>query len=230
MKRKELIIAIDGPAASGKSTTARNVARRLGYLHIDTGAMYRAFTLKVLREGIDPSDTARIVQIVDTSHVELRGKGSTLSVLLDGEDVTSEIRREDVTHAVSEVSSIRAVRAAMVREQQRLGRGGGVVLEGRDIGTVVFPDADLKIFMVASIEERATRRQRELREQGVGVSHERLVREIRERDKKDSTRAESPLSRAEGAIELDTSGLSIEEQVQRVVDEAARVLKGRERV
>jgi cytidylate kinase len=228
VKRKELIIAIDGPAASGKSTTARNVARRLGYLHIDTGAMYRAFTLKVLREGIDPSDTSGIARIVDTSHVELRGRGSTLSVLLDGEDVTSEIRREEVTRAVSEVSSIRPVRAAMVREQRRLGRDGGVVLEGRDIGTVVFPDADLKIFMVASIEERATRRQRELQEQGVEVSHAKLLSEIRERDRKDSMRTESPLTRAEDAIVLDTSGLSIEEQVQRVVAEAAIVLKERE--
>jgi CMP/dCMP kinase len=230
VKRKELIIAIDGPAASGKSTTARNVARRLGYLHIDTGAMYRAFTLKVLREGIDPSDTANIVRIVATSHVELREEESSLSILLDGEDVTGEIRREAVTRAVSAVSSIKAVREAMVREQRRLGRDGGVVLEGRDIGTVVFPDADLKIFMVAGIEERAARRQRELQEQGVEVPIERLLQEIRGRDSQDSTRTESPLTRAEDAIVLDTSGLSIEQQVQRVVDEAVKLLKEREQV
>ena len=228
MKRKELIIAIDGPAASGKSTTARLVARTLGYLHIDTGAMYRAFTLKVLREGIAPSDTENIARIIAESHVELRQEDTSLSVFLDGENVSGDIRSEKVTRIVSAVSSIKAVRAAMVQEQRRLGRNGGVVLEGRDIGTVVFPDADLKIFMMAGIEERATRRKQELQQQGVEMPVDRLLKEIRERDIQDSTRAESPLIRAEDAILIDTSGLGIEEQVDRVVEEAVKLLKERE--
>ncbi len=216
---KKLIIAIDGPAASGKSTTARLVSQRLGYLHIDTGAMYRAFTLKVLRAGISPSAIEQVSRIAGESRVELRPDGT---VLLDGEDVTGEIRSEDVTRAVSEVSALRAVRSAMVREQRRLGSQGGVVLEGRDIGTVVFPDADLKVFMVAGIEQRATRRQEELAAKGIDVALETLVEEIQERDRLDSTRTESPLIRAIDAIVLDTSALSIDEQVERVIQEVKK--------
>ncbi len=217
MSHKKLVIAIDGPAAAGKSTTAKLVAGRLGYLHVDTGAMYRAVTLKVLRAGIAPDDRNRISEIVGSTRVELRRSADDLTVLLDGEDVSREIREPRVTRAVSAVSSLHDVRAAMVREQRRMGKDGGIVLEGRDIGTVVFPDADLKFFMVATIEARALRRQAELRERGVEAELDSLRREIEERDRTDSTRSESPLRKAADAIEVDTSSMTIAEQVEFVV-------------
>lgn len=220
MSRKKLVIAIDGPAASGKSTTARLVAARLGYLHIDTGAMYRAFTLKLLRSGLDGFYSRKIAQLAEATRIELQPENGSLKVLLDGEDVTEKIRSPEVTAAVSSVSTVREVRLAMVKEQRRLGKAGGVVLEGRDIGTVVFPDADLKIFMVASIEARALRRQREMEAQGIVADLETLIKEIRERDEKDSSREESPLRKADDAIELDTSTMTIDEQVEFVVQKA----------
>lgn len=220
MSRKKLVIAIDGPAASGKSTTAKLVAARLGYLHIDTGAMYRAFTLKLLRSGQDRFYSKKIATLADSTRIELLPDNGSLKVLLDGEDVTENIRSSEVTTAVSSVSAVREVRQAMVREQRRLGKGGGVVLEGRDIGTVVFPDAELKIFMVASIEARALRRQRELEAKGVTADLDTLIKEIRERDEKDSRREESPLRKADDAIVLDTSTMTIDEQVEFVVQKA----------
>ncbi len=220
MSRKKLVIAIDGPAASGKSTTAKLVAARLSYLHIDTGAMYRAFTLKILRSGVDGFYSKKITSLAEATRIELQPDNGSLKVLLDGEDVTEQIRSPEVTTAVSSVSSVRDVRLALVREQRRLGKDGGVVLEGRDIGTVVFPDADLKIFMVASLEARALRRQRELAAKGISTDLEALMREIRERDEKDSSREESPLRKADDAIVLDTTALTIEEQVEFVVQKA----------
>jgi len=217
MSSRNLVIAIDGPAASGKSTTARLVAQRLGYLHVDTGAMYRAITLKVLRAGIPPGDGRRIAALLPSTHVALHRAGNGTRVDLDGEDVTDEIRTPGVTRAVSAVSRHRAVREAMVREQRRLGAEGGIVLEGRDIGTVVFPDADLKFFITAGIEARAQRRLEELRGRGMQADPEKLREEIRERDTLDSTRAESPLRKADDAVEIDTSGITIEEQVAAVV-------------
>jgi cytidylate kinase len=220
LSRKKLVIAIDGPAASGKSTTAKLVAARLGYLHIDTGAMYRAFTLKILRSGVDGFYSKKIASLAEATRIELQPDNGSLKVLLDGEDVTEQIRSPEVTTAVSSVSSVRDVRQALVKEQRRLGKDGGVVLEGRDIGTVVFPDADLKIFMVASIEARALRRQRELAAKGISTDLEALMREIRERDEKDSSREESPLRKADDAIVLDTTSLTIDEQVEFVVQKA----------
>jgi cytidylate kinase len=220
LSRKKLVIAIDGPAASGKSTTAKLVAARLGYLHIDTGAMYRAFTLKILRSGVDGFYSKKIASLAEATRIELQPDNGSLKVLLDGEDVTEQIRSPEVTTAVSSVSSVRDVRQALVKEQRRLGKDGGVVLEGRDIGTVVFPDADLKIFMVASIEARALRRQRELAAKGISTDLEALMREIRERDEKDSSREESPLRKADDAIVLDTTALTIDEQVEFVVQKA----------
>lgn len=217
MRPRKLVIAIDGPAASGKSTTARLVAERLGYVHVDTGAMYRAVTLKVLRAGLSPEDRESIAALLTTTRVELRNMGGALRIFLDGVDVTGPIRTQEVTRAVSAVSRLREVRTAMVREQRAMGKDGGIVLEGRDIGTVVFPDADLKFFIIAGIEARALRRQRELQEKGTRADLEELKREIAERDRLDSSRAESPLRKAEGAIEIDTSDLSIEEQVNQVV-------------
>ena len=225
----QLVIAIDGPAASGKSTTARLVAERLGYVHVDTGAMYRAVTLKILRAGIAPSDVVRIAALLESTRVELRRTGGALQVVVDGEDVTDAIRTPEVTAAVSAVSSLREVRRAMVREQRALGRNGGIVLEGRDIGTVVFPDADCKFFLNAGIEGRARRRLEELRAKGITGDLAEQMNEIAERDRKDSTRAESPLRKAEDAIEIDTSELTIEGEVEEVLRHVRRILEKRER-
>jgi cytidylate kinase len=224
-----LVIAIDGPAASGKSTTARLVAEHLGYLHIDTGAMYRAVTLKVLRSGLSPSDESRIPALLTDISVSFKRSGDTCHVLLDGEDVSDEIRTSRVTRAVSAVSSLAVVREAMVREQRKLGARGGVVLEGRDIGTVVFPDADLKVFLVAGLDARAGRRRKELRDRGLDADEKTLRSEIEERDRLDSTRAASPLRRAVDAIVVDTSNLSIEEQVSRVLEYARDRMKEKRR-
>ncbi len=212
-----MVIAIDGPAASGKTTTAKLVAERLGYLHIDTGAMYRAVTLKVLRFGLDPEDRPGIARLLETTRVQLRLEAGILRVLLDGMDVTEEIRSGEVTRAVSAVSSLPEVRQVMVREQRAMGAGGGIVLEGRDIGTVVFPDADCKFFLIAGIGVRAERRLKELRAKGVSAEPGELEKEIRTRDHLDSTRALSPLRKAEDAVEIDTSDMTIEQQVDVVV-------------
>jgi len=179
--------------------------------------MYRAVTLKVLQSGIALKDEAGIASLVATTHVELRKSGSLVKVLLDGRDVTGDIRSVEVTKAVSRVSSLRCVREAMVREQRRMGAEGGIVLEGRDIGTVVFPDAELKFFVIAGIDARAKRRQAEFRSKGVEANIEELLKDIEERDAFDSARSESPLRRAKDAIDLDTSDMTIEQQVEFVV-------------
>jgi cytidylate kinase len=222
---KKIVIAIDGPAASGKSTTARLVAERLGYFHVDTGAMYRAMALKVLQHGLDPTDAKAVERMVDSTEVTQREVGGQLRTFLDGVDVTEEIRRRGVATASSQVSANRKVRQAMVKEQRRLGKNGGVVLEGRDIGTVVFPNAKLKIFLTASLDERARRRQQELHEQGLPVDLQSVRDEIADRDTKDATRDASPLVKASEAIEIDTSSLSIGEQVNLVVEKARKIIE-----
>lgn len=226
MSQKKLVIAIDGPAASGKSTTAKLVAESLSYLHVDSGAMYRAVTLKVLRNGIELRDVARIAKLVEATHVELLSVNGFLKVVLDGEDVTNGIRFPEITKSVSAVSSIKEVRAAMVREQRKMGLQGGIVMDGRDIGTVVFPNADLKFFMIAGIDERARRRVEELNAKGLAANLELLKKEIVERDFHDSTRDESPLRKADDAIELDTSSLAINEQVEFIVSKVQQTLSG----
>ena len=225
MGKRQLIIAIDGPAGSGKSTTARIVAERLGLLHIDTGAMYRAVTLKVLEAGLKLDDQDAIARLLKSTEVELRQVGTVRRVILDGRDVTDRIRDPDVTRAVSAVSRVRKVREAMVRQQRALGAVSGVVLDGRDIGTVVFPDADLKIFLVASLDKRAERRRTELLESGMDAPLGTLKQEIERRDDLDSSREESPLRRAPDAMELDTSNLTIDEQVELVVNKAKEILE-----
>lgn len=219
------MIAIDGPAASGKSTTARLVAERLGYLHVDTGAMYRAIALKVLQHELDPTDAKAVERTVDSTEVTQKAINGQLCTFLDGVDVTEKIRRRDVATASSLVSANRKVREAMVKEQRRLGKDGGVVLEGRDIGSVVFPNARLKIFLTASLDERARRRQQELREQGLQVDLQCVRDEIADRDTKDATRDASPLVKASEAIEIDTSNLSIGEQVNLVVERARKIIE-----
>lgn len=222
---RKIVIAIDGPAASGKSTTAKLVAGRLGYLHIDTGAMYRAITLRVLEERIPLEDAESIRRIAEQTNIRLEKSDHANRVFLGEREVTREIRSREVTRAVSVVSSYQPVRDVLVREQRRMANEGGVVLEGRDIGTVVLPDADLKIFMVANSSERAARRKRELERSGTVVDPRVLENEILERDRKDSTRAASPLQKAADAIELDTSALTIEEQVEFVIAKANEVIR-----
>ena len=199
-------------------------------MHIDTGAMYRAMTLKVLEQHIDVSDAERIGSLAEETEVRLRRNGSELQVLLDSQDVTNKIRSQVVSNAVSAVSSVPEVRRALVREQRSMGEDGGIVLEGRDIGTVVFPDADLKIFMVAQVEERARRRQRELQQSGVEVDIEKLEKEILERDRQDSERTLSPLRKADDAIVLDTSDMTIEQQVEFIINKAKEILRKHDKV
>jgi cytidylate kinase len=222
---KKLIIAIDGPAASGKSTTAKHVAARLQYLHVDTGAMYRAMTLKVIESGIDLKDVEAIAALARSTKIRLLPREGGFGVDLDGTDVTEKIRTPKVTGAVSAVSMIAEVRQRMVQEQRAMGKNGAIVLEGRDIGTVVFPDADLKIFMVAHQRERAARRGKEMAAKGIVTEIDKLEKEIVERDKKDTTRSISPLAKAHNAIVLDTTDLTIEEQVEFIVKKAKEKLK-----
>jgi CMP/dCMP kinase len=223
---RKIVIAIDGPAASGKSTTARLVADRLGYLHIDTGAMYRAVTLRVLEENVPLDDVEGIGALAEATSIRLERFAGTYRVFVGVRDVSREIRSELVTRSVSAVSSHQRVRDVLVREQRRIAQHGGVVLEGRDIGTVVLPDADLKIFMVARVGERVNRRKIELETLGVNIDPVQLELEILERDRLDSTRAASPLRKAPGAIEVDTSSMSIEEEVQFVVEKAKEIIEG----
>ena len=211
------VVAIDGPAASGKSTTARQVAERLGFLYLDTGAMYRAVTWKALEEGIDPDDAEALERLVARIRLELVDGPAGARVQVDGEDVTERIREPRISREVSRVSRIPAVRRAMVAAQRAMGERGSVVVEGRDIGTVVFPRAAVKIFLAASIEERARRRREELRGAGTEQDLDELREEIRRRDELDSAREDSPLREAEDAVRIDTTGLTVEEQVERVV-------------
>jgi cytidylate kinase len=229
LRLKKLVIAIDGPAGAGKSTTARLVAEKLGYLYVDTGAMYRAVTLKVLREGVPIRNEPLISEIAGSVRIRLTGGNEGLSVFLDDEDVTKQIRSADVTQCVSAVSKIRGVREALITIQRQIGSAGGVVLEGRDIGTVVFPNADLKIFMVADLNTRTERRRAEFHAQGREVEIGVVQEEIQRRDRIDSTREESPLTKAVDALELDTSTLSVDQQVDFVVAKAKELLAVRER-
>jgi len=214
---KKILIAIDGPAGSGKSTTARLVAKRLGYTYVDTGAMYRAVTLKVLTSKISPSDESRVVELAEQSRLDLLSDHTDLRVILDGNDVTDQIRSEDVTKNVSLVSSYPGIRKLMVDRQREIGARKGCVVDGRDIGTVVFPDAELKFFMTADIMERARRRQLELSSKGTELPIVQVVHELKTRDMKDSTRETSPLRKADDAVEIDTTNMTIDEQVGKIL-------------
>jgi cytidylate kinase len=209
------VVAIDGPAASGKSTTARLAALRLGFRYLDTGAMYRAVTWKALAAGADPADGRALAALAASVRLELVPGPAGERLLADGDDVTERIREPAVTRAVSLVASVPAVRRALVPLQRALARGGPAVVEGRDIGTVVFPDAAVKIFLVASLEERARRRRLELGERAGSLAE--LAEEIRRRDALDSERDDSPLRPAPDAVPLDTTGLAIEDVVAEIV-------------
>ena len=206
-----MIIAIDGPAGSGKSTIAKLVAKDMGLVYLDTGAMYRIVTLKALNEGILGNDGLneldKIKKLLDDLNIDIRGNG----FYLDDVDVSEEIRKPVVSENVSDVAAIREVREKMVDLQRKFSESKNVILDGRDIGTVVFPNADLKIFLVADARERAKRRYRELIEKGENVEIEEIYENILKRDKIDSTRKESPLKKAKDAVEVDTTSKSIEE-------------------
>ncbi|MFC9415355.1 (d)CMP kinase [Bacillus mobilis] len=214
---KRISIAIDGPAAAGKSTVAKVVAKKLSYVYIDTGAMYRAITYAALEQKVDIENEERLMEVVKNVNIEFQQGENTQLVFLNGQDVSEVIRTPDVTNRVSIVAKHRLVREEMVRRQQELAEKGGVVMDGRDIGTHVLPDAEVKIFMLASVEERAERRHLENMNKGFNSNLEQLKEEIAQRDKLDSEREVSPLKKADDALELDTTSLSIEEVVQKIM-------------
>jgi cytidylate kinase len=211
-----MIIAIDGPSGAGKSTLGRMLARELGLLYIDTGSMYRAVALAVLESSVNATDDVAVGSLAARVDIDLKGDPDSLTVTLGGRDVTEEIRSEEVTHLSSIVSTIPAVRRAMVERQREMGRRGAV-LNGRDIGTVVFPDAGVKFFLTAAPEERAHRRFAEEQTQGPNISFAETFAEMNERDRRDSTRADSPLKAAEDAIVVDSTGSTIQEVFERMV-------------
>jgi cytidylate kinase len=214
---KKLIIAIDGPVGSGKSTLARRVAEMMGYIYIDTGAMYRAVALKALRRGISFDATELLEALTRETRIDLRTQNGSQQVFLDDEDVTAAIRTAEVAQAASKVAVIPGVRHVLVSEQRRAGQQGGVVMEGRDIGSVVFPDAGLKIFLTASPEVRAERRWREHEQKGDAISLGRTLEEVHERDQRDRERANSPLVRAADAVVVDSTAMQVEEVARLVV-------------
>ncbi len=213
---KPLVIAIDGPSGAGKSSAGRALAARLGYLFVDTGAMYRALALKATRAGVDSSAELALAGLLQASRIELRDGGR--QVLLDGEDVTLEIRGRQVSGAASRVSVHPAVRREMVARQREFGREGGIVLDGRDIGTAVFPDAAVKFYVDADVRHRAERRQRELVAAGIAADLAGIEQEIRERDHTDMTRSDSPLTRAADAVLIDTTDLTPQQVLERMLE------------
>lgn len=212
-----ITVAIDGPAGSGKSTVAREVARRLGYVYIDTGAMYRAIALLGMRRGLEASDHTGFIAEAATARMEFRQIGSEQRLFVNGEDLTDAVRDPKVGALSSPVSAIPEVRGYLTAEQRRLAERGGVVMEGRDIGTVVCPRAEVKIFLTASPAERARRRYLELIARGETVTEQQVLAEISERDYRDSNRDLAPLRRADDAVELVTDGLSVAEVVERIL-------------
>jgi cytidylate kinase len=213
----KLVVAIDGPAGAGKTTTARAVAARLGYRYLDTGALYRALALAVLRAGPEDSTGPAAVAVCRAARVRPEWSGGGMRVYLGDEDVSGAIRSPEVTRLVSPLSALPEVRALLVALQREAGKEGGVVVEGRDIGSVVFPGARVKVFLTADLAERARRRRAELEAAGVAAGEEEIRRSLEERDRRDSGRKVAPLVRAPGAVEIDTTGLTVEEQVDRIV-------------
>lgn len=212
---KRIVVAIDGPAGAGKSTIARRVADKLGYLYLDTGAMYRAVALWALRTGVSPHDMHRLEQLALSANIQFDDAGHI--VFLNGEDVTSAIREPEVSAAASKVAAVPAVRRAMVAKQRLLAESSSVVMEGRDIGSVVFPDAGVKIFLDADASTRTLRRVEELAARGGEANPAKVAREMADRDKRDSSRAEAPLVQAPDAIYIDSTGLTIDDVEQAVL-------------
>jgi cytidylate kinase len=213
-----MVVAIDGPAGSGKSTTARLAAERLGYLYLDTGAMYRALTGKALQLGIDPKDEEAIARLSRAIQLEVREVDGSMRVFVDGSDVTPGLRTPEISRHVSFVARVPEARRLLVAIQRRIAEHRDVVVEGRDIGTVVFPEAAVKIYLDASLEERVRRRRLDHEKAGESVPVEDLRSEIAARDTIDEGRADSPLRRAKQAVVIDTTGMTIEQQVEKVLD------------
>ena len=212
-----MVIAIDGPSGAGKSTLAKRLARDLGFMYLDTGAMYRALALKILRRGIDLADTEILGEIVAQTEIDLSGNNGAVQVLLDGEDVSGLIRTPEVSQMASKASALKVVRQRMLDLQRALGRRGNVVAEGRDIGTVVFPAAEVKVYLDASAQERGRRRYEELRAGGQDVSLAETIQEMQERDKRDSERDLAPLRQAQDAVAIDSSALQADAVAARVL-------------
>ena len=214
-----MIIAVDGPAGAGKSTVSRLLAKKLGFLYIDTGAMYRAITLKAIRQHLDVNDTAGIIAMARSTLVGLKNEhDGTIRVFLDNSDVTAQIRQPSITQLVSDIARIKEVREVMLEVQRSLGRDRDSVLDGRDIGTVVFPGADKKFFIDADFDERVRRRYKELKESGQDISLKDVQADLRNRDTIDSTRECAPLKKAADAIYVDTTKMNIEEVVETLLD------------
>lgn len=208
-------IAVDGPSGAGKSTLAKLLAKELGFLYVDTGAIYRTVGLKAYREGVDPEDGAAVTALLPGLNIELKYGGDGLQhMYLDGEDVTDAIRQHEISRYTSCVSAIPAVRDFLLERQRELARTHDVIMDGRDIGTVVLPDADLKLFLTASAEDRAQRRYAELREKGIATDFETVLADMATRDKNDASRAAAPLRQAEDAVLVDTTGNTLEESFQ----------------
>ncbi len=221
-----MIIAIDGPAATGKSTTAKLVAQKLGFTFLDTGAMYRCVTLSVFKHNIHLDDKKNLLLLLDRINIQFKKSGSESLVFLNGEDVSDDIRKTEVTNNVSAVSSIKEVRAFLVENQRKIAKSSDCVVEGRDIGTIVFPKAEVKVFLIADTLIRAERRQLELSKMGEEKSLDVLINEIQKRDNLDSNRENSPLRKANDAIELDTTNMTINAQVDFIVKKVKLITTG----
>lgn len=209
---KKIIIAIDGPAGSGKSTAAKNIAQKLGFTYLDTGAMYRAITYMALQKGIAENINA-VIELARNITLNLKFENGVTRVFVDGTEITNEIRNPEVNAKVSDISKIPEVRAEMVKIQKRIGAEGNVIAEGRDVTTVVFPNADFKIFMIASIDERAKRRHKEFQEKNVNITLEEVKANLQMRDDIDSNRSVSPLKKADDAYEFDNSDVPIDKEL-----------------
>lgn len=210
---KKISVAIDGPAGAGKSSISRRVAAELGYVYIDTGAMYRTVAVYAIERGIDP-DSEELIKELDKIDIDIRYESGALHVYLNGKDVTERIRENDASMGASAVAALPQVRSRLVAMQREMAKEGGVIMDGRDIGTVVLPDADLKIYLTASVDERARRRYEEYVNNGIECSYEELKRDVIKRDKNDMNRAVSPLRRADDAVEIDTTGNTFEQSVE----------------
>lgn len=225
MLETRMRIAIDGPAAAGKSTAAKMIADKLNMTYIDTGAMYRALTLKAIQEEVDIDDEKELLDLLKQSHIKLKKSNSKQIVLLDHNDVTDDIRSTDVTNNVSHIARHPSVRKEMVERQRSLAKNGSVVMDGRDIGTYVIPDAEVKIYLIASAEERALRRHNENLKKGFQSNFNKLKQEIEARDKRDMNRKVAPLTKAKDAIEIDTTAMSIESVVDLIIKHVKNMLK-----